>query len=311
MTSSKAYVNAGIALAAAGAILFSSKGVIIKLAYENGMSTVEVMLFRMAFSAPVFALSAFLVARRQRLLISGKDWALTILCGVLSYYLATWLSFYGLSYISAQLERLILFTYPAFVVMGMAFLQRQLPSAKTVLAVVLSYAGIVTVFAKELDFAAAAGSAETQSDVWFGAFLVLCSALSYAASVIIAKPLIVRMGSVFFTGLAMSVSCAAIILHSAFTGALDVERLSLVAGSDNLGLMLLMGIFGTVLPAYMLNEAIARIGPDKAAILGTIGPVATAMMAVAILGEMFTIYHAGALILCSLGVGVLTRSKQS
>lgn len=311
MTRTRAYANAGIALAAAGAILFSSKGVIIKLAYENDMTTVEVMLFRMVFSAPVFALSAFLVARRQRLTISGKDWGLTILCGVLSYYLATWLSFYGLNYISAQLERLILFTYPAFVVMGMALLQRQLPSAKTVLAAVLSYAGIVTVFAKELEFAASAGDAEMQSDIWFGAFLVLCSALSYAASVIIAKPLIVRMGSVFFTGLAMSVSCAAIVVHSAFSGALEVDRLYSVAGSNNLELMILMGVFGTVLPAYMLNEAIARIGPDKAAILGTIGPVATAMMAVVILGEVFTVYHAGALVLCALGVGVLTRSNQS
>ncbi len=310
MTSSKAYVNAGIALAAMGAILFSSKGVIIKLAYENGMSTVEVMLFRMVFSAPVFALSALLVARRQRIVISGTDWGMTILCGVMSYYLATWLSFYGLQYISAQLERLILFTYPAFVVMGMAVLQRQFPSTKTVLATVLSYAGIVTVFAKELDFAASGRDASTQSDLWFGAFLVLCSALSYAASVIIAKPLIVRMGSVFFTGIAMSVSCAAIVVHSAVSGVLQTERLVEVVRSDNLELMILMGVLGTVLPAYMLNEAIARIGPDKAAILGTIGPVATAMMAVVILGEVFTVFHAAALALCALGVGILSRSKQ-
>ena len=309
MTPTKAYVNAGLCLAAAGAILFSSKGVIIKLAYANSMSTIEVMLFRMAFSAPVFALSAYLVSRRQSLSLSGKDWGLTILCGVLSYYLATWLSFLGLQYISAQLERLILFTYPAFVVIGMALLQKQLPSVKTVLATVLSYVGIVIVFARELGFATVGGSSKAGDDLWFGALLVLCSAISYAASVIIAKPLIVRMGSVLFTGIAMSVSCGAIILHSIFSGALELQRLEAVASADNIQLMVLMGVFGTVLPAYMLNEAIARIGPDKAAILGTIGPVATAMMAVVILGEAFTMYHAAALTLCSLGVGILTRSK--
>lgn len=311
MSSAKPWINAGILLAAAGAILFSSKGVIIKLAYENGMTTIEVMLFRMLFSVPVFAGSAVLMARRQKVSVPGKDWLMVILCGVLSYYLATWLSFYGLKFISAQLERLILFTYPAFVVIGMAALERQWPSIRTVLAAVLSYVGIITVFAQELDFSAVGSASSTQSDLWFGALMVFLSAISYAGSVILAKPLIVRMGSVFFTGAAMTVSCAAIILHALVGGALEPERLGVIMGSENLLLMVLMGIIGTVLPAYMLNEAIARIGPDKAAVLGTIGPVATAMMAVFILGEVFTIYHALALVLCASGVLILTHSEQS
>ena len=229
-------------------------------------------------------------------------------CGLLSYYLATWLSFYGLHFISAQLERLILFSYPAIVVLITALMRRSFPSLSILGAAALTYLGILLVFGQE--FSVAGDEGISAGEIVLGSGLVALAALSFAIYVILAKPMITKLGSALFTGLSMGVSAFAVLAHagvnSVATGAFvfaDISPLALFYG-------LIIGIFGTVIPAFMLNEANGRIGPERTAVLGTTGPMATSVMAVWILGESFTLWHAGALVFCIAGVSLIMRGAR-
>ncbi len=297
----------GVLLAIGGATLFSTKGILIKYTYAEGLSTIAVIALRMAFALPFFVVIAALAYRRKRQKLTRKDLIFIIVCGILSYYVATWLSFHGLHFVSVQLERLILFSYPAIVVLGVAALNREWPHRRLAMATALTYGGIFLVFGQELELARS--STLGASAVAFGAGLVFLSALAYAGYVILSQPLIARLGSPLFTGLSMSVSSGAVMAHVLITTLPTGTLTGFAAAPQAYIYALIIGTLGTVLPALMLSEAVARIGASRTAILSTTGPVATSFLAVSFLNEPFTAYHLSALAFCGIGVAMIVRKR--
>ena len=302
-------IRSGILLAVGGAILFSSKGIFIKYAYADGLSTETVMLFRMLLSLPVFLYVAIKSSKAfSKTDITRRDVLTALYCGIFGYYLSTWLSFFSLHFISVQLERIILFSYPALVVLMAAIVARAWPTRRMGGAAILTYLGVASVFGYEL----LAGNTEQSSlsNIAFGAASVGMAAVFYASYVLASKPLITKFGSALFTGVTMSISAVAIGLHSLIIAVSDQNMDVFLPTGNSLVPLVLIAVLGTIIPSFMLAEAIARVGPERTAISGTVGPVATAVIAVAFLGEAFTGFHALSLVLCTAGIVLITRSKR-
>ena len=267
----------GVMLVALAAIAFSGKAIIVKLAYRHGVDAVTLLALRMLFSAPFFLVLAWWGGRRERLPMSGPDRRAVFFLGMLGYYLASYFDFLGLQYVTAALERLLLFIHPTFVVLLSAALFGRRITRRDVVAIVLSYLGIFAVFANELT---------TQpGNVLLGSFWVLLSALLYAAYLIGGGRLVARVGSLRFASYAGLVSSVAVLAH--FAVASDISRIATQA-PPVYWLSLLMALVSTVLPIVLTSEAIRRIGASHASIVGSVGPVATIFLGAVFLAEPIT-----------------------
>ncbi|MEM1109012.1 MAG: DMT family transporter [Planctomycetota bacterium] len=293
----------GLILALSSAALFSLKGVVVKLALTQGVNVETLMLWRMAMSLPVYVVVGGLVLRRAYATASASPSRATFAAaaglGVLSYYVCTWLDFTGMRFISAQLERMVLFTYPiltaglSWLLLGERFTRRH------ALALILSYAGIILVF-----------RAEAQSvgpDAAWGIGLVFSAALLFAFYVIFAKVTIRRMGPKLFTCVAMIAATLAIVTHNVVRLKLSEASWLTVFSLPAVTAGIFLAAVCTVLPSFMLSEAIDRIGAGRTSAAGNVGPVVTTIAAVTILGEPFGLSQAGGLALILLGVGMLGK----
>ncbi len=288
----------GFALALAGTALFSMKPVLIKLAFAEGASAETVMALRMGFSLPFYLVVGVIAVRMRPRNVTGRDVLHATVIGILGYYIASYLDLLGLELISAQLERLILFSYPTFVVVATAIIARRWIDWRTILALMLTYAGLLLLFGRD----ASIGGSETVR----GSLLVLCASAVFAGYVMLSKPVIARMGSRLFTCIAMVAASAAISLHVGFSQGIG----SIDTTSTGVGLIFVIAVFATVLPSFMISEAIARIGPPPTSIIGSIGPMVTSVAAVFVLGEAFTRYHIAGLGLAVAGVLLLTMARE-
>ncbi len=269
-----AYPVYGIALAVFAAVGFSAKAIFIKLAYRYGVDAVTLLALRMGFSAPVFlGVAALSHKRADAPALQRQDWAAVLMLGWLGYYLSSLLDFSGLQYISAGLERLILFLYPTLVVLLSAWLFRHPITARQLFALLLSYGGIALVFVHDMT--------GLRLSMLSGAALVFASALSYSAYLIGAGRYIGRIGAVRFTAYAMSVASLATFMQFGLTH--PVQRL--LQPPPVYELALAMAILSTILPVFMLSAAIHRIGSGHTALAGSVGPVATLLLAYIFLGE--------------------------
>jgi drug/metabolite transporter (DMT)-like permease len=288
----------GVLLVAAGAIAFSGKGVIIKLAYRYGVDAVTLLALRMLFSAPFFILLGWWAARGgDTAPLSWPDRRSMLVLGLIGYYLASYFDFLGLQYVTAALERLLLFVHPTFVVLFSALLFGRRITRRDVVAIVLSYLGIFVVFWNDLS---------TQpGNVALGSFWVLLSALFYAAYLIWSGRLVGRVGTLRFACYAGLISSVAVVTHFLVTreAALIVSQPAPVYW-----LSLVMAVFSTVLPIVMTMEGIRRIGASHASIIGSVGPLSTIFLGAIFLGERITaVQVAGALLVLA---GVLAISLQ-
>ena len=289
----------GFVLALAGTALFSMKPVLIKLAFAEGASAETVMALRMGFSLPFYLIVGAIAVRMRPRNVSGRDVFHAAVIGMLGYYVASYLDLLGLELISAQLERLILFSYPTFVVIATAVIAGRWVDWRTILALLLTYAGLLLLFGRDVSIDGA-GTVK-------GSMLVLCASAVFAAYVMLSKPVIARLGSRLFTCIAMVAASAAISLHVGLGQGLA----SIDTTSTAVGLIFVIAVFATVLPSFMISEAIARIGPPPTSIIGSIGPMATSVAAVLLLGEAFTPFHVGGLALAVAGVLLLTTSREA
>jgi drug/metabolite transporter (DMT)-like permease len=268
----------GAAMVALAAVAFSGKAIIIKLAYRHGVDAVTLLALRMLFSAPLFALLAVWSARQPGVArLSGPDLRAVAAAGFVGYYLASYFDFLGLQYITAALERLVLFLYPTFVLLLSAMLYGRRITRRDVAAVVLSYVGIAFVFAHDLD--------TQQANVLLGSFWVLVSALFYAAYLLGSGRLVGRVGSIRFACYAGLVSCAAVVVHFAVTRPLATL---MSQPAPVYWLALLMAAVSTVMPIVLTSEGIRRIGASHASVIGAVGPVATIFLGFGFLGEPIT-----------------------
>ncbi|MEP7070132.1 MAG: DMT family transporter [Usitatibacter sp.] len=288
----------GILLVAAAAVCFSGKGVIIKLAYRYGVDAVTLLALRMLFSAPLFALLGWWAARDgDTEPLSWADRRSMVALGLIGYYLASYFDFLGLQYVTAALERLLLFVHPTFVVLLSALLFKRRITRVDVFAIVLSYLGIFGVFWNDL--------ATQPGNVALGSFWVLLSALFYAAYLIGSGRLVGRVGTLRFACYAGLISSVAVLTHFLVT-----REASLIVSQSApvYWLSLVMAVFSTVLPIAMMMEGIRRIGASHASIVGSIGPLATIFLGAAFLGEHITpIQVAGAGLVLA---GILSISLQ-
>jgi drug/metabolite transporter (DMT)-like permease len=296
----------GLALAIAGAGFFATKGIVIKLALIEGVDSITTLTWRMIIAVPIFLTVGLLGYRRKMAdrppgappVLDGKTLLQTIGVGMLGYYVSSYLDFQALEYISAQFDRLILLTYPFFVVLfGMIFFRRRV-TPLMVGAMLVSYLGIAVIFWRDFHF-------EGQ-DVVLGATLVFIAAITYAGYQILAKPLIDRMGAQLFTSIAMSGAGPMVILHFLLTHPVG----DLAVSGNGLLLMLAIGTVSTVLPAYCISGAIGLIGPERTAVIGNVSPVVTITLAVGILGEAFTVWHAAGTAMVLAGAWLFTRKEQ-
>jgi drug/metabolite transporter (DMT)-like permease len=270
----------GLLMAAVAAVLFSFKAVLAKLMYRHGADAVVVMSLRMLMAGPFFAVLAIVFAwqahRKQRSALSAQERWRILLLGFLGYYLSSILDFAGLQYISASLERLILFLTPGFVALfGLMFFRRAI-ARKQWQGLLLSYCGVVGVFFEQLHF--------NGPHVGWGSLLVLLAALSYAGYLTLSGELVNRIGSLRLAAYAMSVSCVCMALH--FWLSTPIERL--LQPAPVLWLSLWNAIFCTIVPVFLTMEAVRRIGATRSAQLSMLGPVSLLFLAHWLLGENIT-----------------------
>ena len=287
----------GLALAALGAIAFSGKAIIVKLAYRHGMDAVTLIMLRMLFALPLFLGMAWWAGRGKPAL-TRRDWAGVAGLGFSGYYLSSFLDFAGLAYITAGLERLILYLNPTLVLLLGWLLYRRRITRWQALGMAISYAGALVVFGHEVRIGVASATA-------WGTLLVFLSAVSYAVYMIASGEFVKRLGSLRLVGLATSVACVLCIVQFLVLRPLgSVQTLAPAV----IWLSLLNAVVCTALPVLAVMMAIERIGPAMAAQTGMVGPVSTILMGVVILGEPFTAWTATGTLLVIAGIFVFTRT---
>ncbi len=285
-------------LATLGAICFSGKAIIVKLAYRYGVDAVTLIMYRMLFALPIFALMAWWASRGQTAL-SRKDWLGVLWLGFTGYYLASFLDFAGLAYITASLERLILYLNPTLVLLLGLVLYRRRITATQIIGMAISYSGVVLVFGQEVSLSG--------PDTAWGALLVILSAVSYAIYLVYSGELVKRLGAMRLVGLASTVACLCCLLQFVLLRPLSAAAVA----PEVIWLSLLNATLCTVAPVLMVMMAIERIGASMASQAGMVGPMSTILMGVVILGEPFTAWVAAGTVLVIAGIFVFTRAGKA
>jgi drug/metabolite transporter (DMT)-like permease len=282
----------GFWLAILAALGFSAKAILVKLAYATApVAAVTLLALRMIFALPVFAWVGLRHSRGGTPL-SRRDWTAVIGLGLLGYYGASIFDFLGLEYITAGLERLVLFTYPTLtVLLGVLFLGQRI-GRREFAALALCYLGIAAAFAHDLGIGPGAAA------VWIGGGFVFASSLCYAVYLTGSGPMIARLGAARFTALAMLVSTAATLGHFAATQPLA----ALVQPWPVYAYGFAMAAFSTVIPVFAQAAAIRRIGSGRAAMIGTVGPLMTIALGWWILGEAVSAWQLAGVVLVVAGV---------
>lgn len=285
----------GILLALLAAFGFSLKAIFIKLAYPYGVDAITLLALRMGFALPVF-LWVGLAEHKAGAALSRQDWGKLFLLGCLGYYGASILDFWGLEYISAGLERLILFTYPTLTILIGVLFQGKAFTRREGVAIALCYTGIGFAFMHDLNLG------DTRS-VLIGGALVFASSVSYAFYLSGSGPMIARLGAMRFAALAMLFSSAVTLIHflamqplTAFIQPLPVY-----------GWALAMALFATVIPVFALSAAIRRIGAGPASLFGMVGPILTIGFGWWLLGEPISIEQTIGAIFVVLGILIVSR----
>jgi drug/metabolite transporter (DMT)-like permease len=293
-----AYRWTGIMFALGGTIAFAFRPVLVKLAYEAAPVSATTLLFlRMALSLPFFAAVAWWLRREPAL--ARRDWAGIVALGFLGYYLASLLDFLGLQYVPAGLGRLIMFLYPTLVVILSALFLARRPTPRELSALAMTYAGIALVLSRQL------GAQPDNGLFLLGAALVFGSAMCYAVYLVTGSQLVQRVGSMRFTAYTMMVSTAPALVQFALLESPGALRLP---GAVWLYAILLATVC-TVLPVFLVAEALKRIGANHFALIGGLGPVTTVIADFGLLGGALTPLQllGGALVVA--GVLLVTLKK--
>ena len=287
---------AGLAIAVTGAVLFSTKAIVAKLIYRYQVDAVTLIGFRMLFSLPFFAAVALWHAQRSPAL-SWSDRIRIAVLGLLGYYLSSYLDFLGLQYISAGLERLILFLTPSFVLLISVFFLEKKIGRYEWMALGVSYMGTVLVF---LHDARTGGP-----DVPLGGAFVLASAVLYAVYLLMSGELVRRVGPMRLVAYAMCVASFACILQFLLLRPMA----TLAQPAAVYWLSLVNAVFCTVLPVFLTMVAVARIGAPTVSLSGMVGPVSTLFLGALVLGEPITTIQLAGTALVLTGIYLLSKKK--
>lgn len=291
------HFQTGLLLAIISTALFAFKAIFIKLAYWQGVDTVTLLTLRMLVSMPVYLGVLGWTLRTSTLTRpSGKELASIMGLGFIGYYLASWMDMQSLHYISAQLARLTLYTYPIMTTLLGWLLLREAVTPRILVALLLTYSGVILLYAHESQQLGG-------NNVTLGVALITGAALVFSFYVVLSKRLISKFGSVLFTSMVMLTSTVCISLHFILTH--DIS--DLLVNSSAWLYAILLGIVSTVIPSFMMNEAIHRIGPARTSIVGTSGPIITILLSVVVLDEAFGWPHLAGMLLVIAGVSLLGK----
>jgi drug/metabolite transporter (DMT)-like permease len=291
----RGYFLAGLTLAIGGVVLFSIRPIFIKLAYAYVVDPVTLIALRMVFSLPFYIGAAMWVRRGvEHRPLAGRELGLVAGLGLLSYYGASFLDFLALQYISAGLGRLLLFIYPTIVVMLSAVALGKRVTRREIVALALTYGGLVLVFAHSLEV--------EQKNFWLGAAFAFASAVCYAVYLVAGSEVIARVGSVRFTAYAMSAASAACILQFFLLRPLSALDLPAPVYAYAVG----MAVVSTVIPVFMTSEALRRVGANTVATVGSLGPVTTIALGYVGLEEIMTPLQIAGSVLVLIGVVVIS-----
>ncbi|WP_185976716.1 DMT family transporter [Catenovulum sediminis] len=279
--------------------LFSTKSIFIKWAYLYQVDTTTLLTWRMLIALPFYAYILFkLLQQPLRTPLSANSLISMTLLGVMGYYLASWLDLHALNFISAHFERLILYTYPAFVLLINAIWQKRTIKLIEVVSLGIAYSGLLLIFQHDFQIQG--------SSVVFGTLLVLAASLSFSFYVVGSQKYSGRYGSKLFTCIAMLAATVVIFLHFLLTH----EVAALNQPWQVIALAAAIAIIATVIPSFLMNAAIEQIGANNASISGSLGPVLTTLFAVMILDESFTLTHAIGMALVISGIYYLSQQHK-
>ncbi len=295
-------ISSGVAIGIVGVVLFSSKAVLVKLAYQYQVSSIHFLLFRMLFSLPFYLVIAFIYKPTRPELIQKNDYLWIVFFGFIGYYLASYFDFIGLQFIKAGLERVILFIYPTLVLIISRIFFKTRVSSKQQLAILITYIGIVITFWSEI--VNTSNSAENNQIIIGGSFIFI-SALTYASYLVGSGWLIPKFGVVVFTSYAMIVSSICVILHYAI-----IDRQTIFQYPTEVYILgVLMAVFSTLIPSFLVSLSIKKIGASNFSILGSIGPISTIVLAFFILNERLTLVQFIGIIIVILGITIVSKNK--
>lgn len=293
----------GALLAVVAQFGFASKAIFIKLAYAAAptLDAVTLLALRMLFSLPFFLLLAWWARRTTGgewpLPLARRDWALVVFLAFIGYYLSSFLDFWGLQYVSAALERLILFTNPTWVLLLSALFLGVAITRRAVFALVLSYAGLVLAYAHDVRLA------EDTAALVTGTLLVLAAAVCYAVYLIVGSGITRRIGSARFTAYMMLVASVFVLAQFVAFKPWSALALPPVVYLQAVGL----AVFSTVLPVWAMAEALRRLGANETAMIGTIGPIITIGLGALFLGEAISLLQLVGAALVLAGVWMVSR----
>ncbi|NRD20175.1 EamA family transporter [Winogradskyella eckloniae] len=286
----------GLLLGVLGIVLFSSKAVMVKLAYRYNIDALSMLLLRMLFAFPFYVVIAYIYRNEKQEITKRKDYLWLVFFGFVGYYLASYFDFVGLTYIKASLERIILFIYPTIVLLfNKLFLKKAITKLQK-LAILITYVGIVITFGSEVSISG--------SDTYLGGFFVLLSAVTYASYLVGSGWLIPKFGVMRFTAFAMLVSCLCVFVHYGVFSRVDLLNYPWQVYA----LGLAIAVFATVIPSFLVSISIKLINSSNFAVVAGVGPISTIILAVMFLNESLTMLQVvGTLVVIS---GILLISKQ-
>ena len=300
--------HTALMLALGGALLFSTKPILIKWLYSQGVDVLPMMWLRMLLSLPFYLIMGALAWRKLDQPVSMKLVLQAAMVGLLGYYLASLLDLMGLQYVSAQLERLLLYAYPTLVVILGALLFGHVFRITMLIPMLLTYAGLALMFGQDLTFL----NVDSHRDLTRGTMLVLGSAVAFALYLLYSKPYIVKLGSVLFTAVAMTSATVATAVHYGIHAESNTSLFALPEYSLEIWLgMVGLAVFATVLPSFLVSEAIKHLGAATTSLTGTLGPVATTVLAIIFLNEPFSLPGAVGMAMVIGGVWILSRMRSS
>jgi drug/metabolite transporter (DMT)-like permease len=293
----------GILLSLAGSVCFSTKAILVKLAYRDiAIDAISLLALRMLFSLPFFIGSAYISSSRStNVRFSLSQWMWIAFIGCLGYYISSLLDFIGLQYVSAGLERLILFVYPTLAMLMSAGIFKSKIKPIQWLALIITYIGLAFAFFSEVDF-----SSQQNENVVYGSVCIFLCAITYASYMVGSGRLIPVVGASKFNSYAMSFACAGVLIHYIINSQRSLFQFSGTAYMYGL----LMAVIATVIPSYLVTAGMKRIGSDNAAIVGSIGPVSTLLMAYLLLHERISISQIIGTAFILVGVLLIGKQKQ-
>jgi drug/metabolite transporter (DMT)-like permease len=276
----------------------------VKLAYrDTDVAAVTLLALRMIFSLPFFVVSAWYSSRRSdNVRFTGRQWIGVALVGSLGYYVSSLLDFLGLQYISAGIERLILFIYPTLVLLMSSLIFKEKIKRVQWIAVAITYTGLLLAFISETNLV----HEDRSNDLYLGVALIFACSITYAAYIVGSGRLIPSIGAAKFNSYAMTFACAAVLIHFFISSEHSLFNLSPRVYLYSA----VMALFSTVIPSYLISEGIKRIGADNVAIVSSVGPVSTIIQANIFLSEPILAMQIAGTVLILVGVLVIGRSKR-